>query len=306
MARFFVIGTPLGNLQDMSQRSIQCLRETEVLFAEDTRVSSKLVHHVGASCRIVRADEHSSALRIPEFIAALQEDKTCAYVSDAGMPGISDPGALFVDAAFAQGVQPELIPGPSAVTCAIAMSGFSITRFSFHGFAPRKAKERDEFFRFLSVLPGAHVVYESPHRIIDLLIAISVCLPSRPLALCRELTKLHEEVLRGTAQELYEALSKKDRVRGEIVLVIDALRDHRGQELDFLTCVNKLFSVQTASLGETQALSPEAWVIKRMEEVEKTGIRLPKKSVLAKELSQFCSISKEEAYDVLLLLEQKK
>lgn len=305
MARFFVIGTPIGNLQDLSQRSIQCLRETELLFAEDTRVGLKLLNHLGASCRVVRADEYTSAQKIPELLNALDEGKTCSYVSDAGMPGISDPGSALVDAAFSHGVQVEVIPGPSALTCAIAVSGFSLKGFSFHGFAPRKHKERDEFFRSLAFYPGAHVLYESPHRICDLLECMMKWLPERQIALCRELTKLHEEIRRGTAQQLYEYLITKDRVRGEIALVIDALRDVKGRELSLVECCAQLLSEQNLELVKG-SMSAEDWVMKRVEEAQKTGTRLPKKSVLAKELSQFCSISKEEAYDVLLLLEQKK
>lgn len=216
-----VVGTPIGNLSDASPRVVDTLGKADLLLCEDTRVTSKLLAHFGVHVPLRRADENVLAERIPEVLARLEAGERVAFVSDAGMPGVSDPGQRLVDAALEAGLPVEVIPGPSAVTCALVASGLPMEHFFFEGFLPRKKGPMATRLRELAPIPGALVFYESPHRVAAMLAVVAEVFPQRRVALVRELTKLHEEVVRGLAPEVAQELADRDEVRGECVVVVE-------------------------------------------------------------------------------------
>ena len=228
----YVVGTPIGNLEDLSPRAARVLRSVALVAAEDTRVARRLLTYLGAHPRLVSFNEHNWRERLEPVLQAL-EDGDVALVSDAGMPGISDPGRELVAAAAAQGWRIESVPGPSAVTTALAVSGLPADSFLFLGFLPRRRRERQERLREAGSSPFSVVLFEAPHRIRATLEDIDGILGDRPVAVCRELTKLYEEVFRGTAAE---ALKHFEAPRGEFVLVLagSAQSDSTGgsQEVD--------------------------------------------------------------------------
>ena len=226
-----VVGTPIGNLQDASPRMVETLSASDVVLCEDTRVTSRLLAHFGLHVPLQRADENVLARRIPQVLERLAAGEHVSFVSDAGMPGVSDPGQRLVDATLDAGYRVEVIPGPSAVTCALVASGLPMEHFFFEGFLPRKRGAMAERLRELAPVPGALVVYESPRRIVSTLEVVAEVLPRRRVAVVRELTKLHEEVLRGTAAELAEELAVRGEVRGECVLVIGGADAQEAEEL---------------------------------------------------------------------------
>ena len=210
------MGTPIGNLEDLSPRAVRVLREVSLVAAEDTRVTRRLLNHIGARPRLVSFHEHNWRERLEAVLQALLESNA-ALVSDAGMPGVSDPGRELVTAAAERGFRVESVPGPSAVTTALAVSGMAAESFQFLGFLPRRRKERLEELREAAGSLLTLVLFEAPHRVRATLEDISLVVGERPLAVCRELTKLHEEVFRGTASA---ALEHFQAPRGEFALVI--------------------------------------------------------------------------------------
>lgn len=218
-----VVGTPIGNLEDLSPRAAACLRDADVVACEDTRRTAVLLRHAGADSRMVPLHAHNEASREEGLIARMRVGDTVALVSDAGMPLVSDPGSRLVRAAVAEGIPVTVIPGPSAVTAALALSGLAEGGgFHFAGFAPRSAGERRAFADRLEALDVPAVVFESPNRLPGLLRELAARWPDRPAAVLRELTKLHEEALRGTLAELAERLDAPPR--GEVALVLGATR----------------------------------------------------------------------------------
>jgi 16S rRNA (cytidine1402-2'-O)-methyltransferase len=216
----FVVSPPIGNLADLSPRARETLAEVAVVACEDTRRSGRLLAHCGIRSKLLSLHEHNEARRVPGLISRLEQGDDIALVSDAGTPLLSDPGFLLVREAAARGLAIQAIPGPSAVLTALAVSGLPPYPFTFGGFVPRKSGKRRSFLRWLGELGHTCVVFESPHRVLATLEAAAEELGSRQLVLCRELTKLHEEVLRGTARELANALAGRAVVKGEIALVI--------------------------------------------------------------------------------------
>ncbi|MEE6147342.1 16S rRNA (cytidine(1402)-2'-O)-methyltransferase [Olsenella sp. YH-ols2223] len=224
-----MVGTPIGNLRDASPRVVETLAAADVVLCEDTRVTGRLLSCLGVRAPLRRCDENVILERVPEVLEELEDGRRVAFVSDAGMPGVSDPGQRLVDAALDRGLRVEVVPGPSAVTCALVASGLPMDHFFFEGFLPRKAGERDRRLRALSRVPGAVVLYESPHRVQATLEAVASALPARRVALVRELTKVHEECLRAPAAELARAVAERGEVRGECVIVVGG-PDEREQE----------------------------------------------------------------------------
>ncbi len=212
----YVVGTPIGNLEDLSPRAARVLRSVSLVAAEDTRVSRRLLAHLETRPRLISFNEHNWRERLETVLRAL-DDGDVALVSDAGMPAISDPGRELVAAAAERGVRIESVPGPSAVTTALAMSGIPADSFLFLGFLPRRARERRKRLEEETSCPHTVVLFEAPHRVKATLQDIQRIFGDRPLAVCRELTKLHEEVFRGSAAE---ALNHFDAPRGEFVLVL--------------------------------------------------------------------------------------
>ncbi|MCU1457179.1 MAG: rRNA ((1402)-2-O)-methyltransferase [Actinomycetia bacterium] len=220
--RLVLVGTPIGNLGDLSPRAVEALRAADVLAAEDTRRTRKLLSHEGipAAGRLIAIHEHNERDSALEVVALVRAGKTVVYVSDAGMPVVSDPGERLVAACVDAGLSIEVVPGPSAVLTALALSGLPAARFTFEGFLPRKGRERAE--RLAAIADGdcTVVMFESPHRVpatVDDL--LEVCGGERRVALARELTKLHEETWRGTLTDAAEHV-RRVPPRGEYVLVI--------------------------------------------------------------------------------------
>ena len=223
----YVVGTPIGNLEDLSPRAARVLRLVTLVAAEDTRVTRRLLNHLEARPRLVSFHEHNWRERLETVLQALEQGDA-ALVSDAGMPGISDPGRELVAAASAAGMRVESVPGPSAVTTALAISGLPADAFRFLGFLPRRRRERQERLREASASPFTLVLFEAPHRLRATLEDIDAIFGQRSIAVCRELTKLHEEVYRGTASG---ALAHFESPRGEFSLVIAGAAPDESREV---------------------------------------------------------------------------
>jgi len=217
VSTLFVVATPIGNLEDVTLRALRVLREVDTIAAEDTRVTSRLLlrHGLRKSMLSYRAPVEDRAL--PRVLGALEQGDV-ALVTDAGTPALSDPGQRLVDAAWAAGHRVVPIPGPSAVTAALAAAGFGGAGFCFAGYLPRRPGELRRFFESLRQAGQPIVAFESPYRVRRTLTVLAEVLPERQVAVARELTKLHEQVVRGTAAEVLDALG--ERVRGEITLVV--------------------------------------------------------------------------------------
>ena len=224
--KLIIVPTPIGNLGDMTLRSLEALRAADVVCAEDTRVTGKLLAHFDMRKPLERLDEAMIGAKAAGLMERVAAGAVVAYCSDAGMPGVSDPGLRLVAAAQEAGVPVEVLPGASAAAVAYVASGTVCPRFYFGGFFPRKAGEQRSVLEGLRGLDAALVFYESPNRLVGALAAIAEALPWREVAVCRELTKLHEEVARGAAADLAERFAARAEepggIRGEIALVIDA------------------------------------------------------------------------------------
>jgi 16S rRNA (cytidine1402-2'-O)-methyltransferase len=216
-----VVGTPIGNLGDLSPRAVAVLTAADVIYCEDTRHSRKLVSHAGIAGATLRSlHEHNEDERIDEVVTSVREGRTVAVVSDAGMPGVSDPGSRVVGAVAAAGLTVTVVPGPSAVLAALVGSGLATDRFCFEGFLPRSGKERRAVLAALATETRTTVVFEAPGRVAGTLSDLSeACGPDRPVVVARELTKLHEEFFRGSMAEAASWAGARS-VRGEVVLVV--------------------------------------------------------------------------------------
>lgn len=220
--KLVICPTPLGNLGDMTQRALDALRAADTICAEDTRVTGKLLVALGVEGkRLERLDENVIGERAAEIVARIIAGEVIAYCTDAGMPGVSDPGMRLVRTARAAGVPVEVLPGPTAVATAYVASGCIDQSFYFGGFFPRKDAARRQLLNQLKPLQAALIFYESPNRLVGALRVIAETLPLRGVAVCRELTKLHEEVVRGPAPQVSEEFAQRETVKGEIAIVID-------------------------------------------------------------------------------------
>ncbi len=223
----YIVATPIGNLEDITLRALRILKECDLIIAEDTRRSRQLLAHYGIEKPFGRSLYRGvERERVEYFIEKLKEGARIALICDAGTPLISDPGYGLVRRAIAENISVIPIPGPTALITALIVSGFSSESFVFAGVPPKKSKAKREFFAHLAQEPRTIVLYESPHRVLDTLEVMSELLSDRQIALCRELTKIHEEIVRGTAAEVLETLRKRPTVKGEITLVIESLREH--------------------------------------------------------------------------------
>ena len=270
-----IVGTPIGNLADASPRVVDTLSSADAILCEDTRVTSKLLAHFDIRVPLVRADENVIRSRVAEVLERVGAGERIAFVSDAGMPGVSDPGQVLVDAALDAGLRVEVVPGPSAVTCALVASGLASDHFFFEGFLPRKAGQQKARLAELAPIPGTLVVYESPRRVAATLANVAEVMPLRRVALVRELTKLHEEVVRDLAPALAETIASRDEVKGECVIVI-----------------------APPSADETAAANAPT---RSLEEEIAAGLAAGEpKGALAKRLSKAFSLSRSEVYDLIV------
>lgn len=278
--KLIIVPTPIGNLGDMTLRSLEALRTADTVCAEDTRVTGKLLAHFDIRKPLERLDEAMIGAKAVSVMERVAAGEVVAYCSDAGMPGVSDPGLRLVAAAHEAGVPVEVLPGASAAACAYVASGTVCPRFYFGGFFPRKAGEQRAVLEELRGLDAALVFYESPNRLVTALAAIAEVLPWREVAVCRELTKLHEEVARGTAVELRALFGARAEepggIRGEIALVIDA----PGED-------------ETAADAAEAAASAEA----RAVELAAEGLRTKQ---IAKQLAAEFGIARNDAYELAM------
>lgn len=278
--KLIIVPTTLGNLGDMTDRARAALAEADVVCAEDTRVTGRLLAAFGIEKRLERLDEALVGVRATAIAERVLAGQVVAYCSDAGMPGVSDPGLRLVAAAREADAPVEVLPGPTAAATAYVASGTVNPRFYFGGFFPRKAAEQRACLEALRGLDAALVFYESPNRLVSALETVAGILPLRTVAVCRELTKLHEEVLRGPAAEVRDAFAARAAepggIRGEIVLVIDGPSEP-----------------EIAAGAEAAA----ATAADRAADLASEGLRTKD---IAKRLCAECGVSRNEAYDLAM------
>ena len=227
----FVIATPIGNLEDITLRALRVLREVALVAAEDTRRTANLLRHYAIATPLISLHEHNERQRIGRLVARLGSGESIALVSDAGTPGISDPGALFVSAARAAGFRVEPVPGPSAVAAVLSASGVAFDRYAFAGFPPIRAKDRNSWLQWVRDLPDVPVVcFEAPHRLTRTLELLHSELGNRPIIVARELTKLHEEWI-FLSNDQHVAVGALESPRGEFVLVVAPEREQPTKRL---------------------------------------------------------------------------
>lgn len=219
MGTLYIVGTPIGNLGDFSPRAVEVLKTVDFIAAEDTRVTLKLLNHFGIRATLISYHEHNAAARGPELMQRLMNGESGAIVTDAGMPCISDPGEGLVALCHENGIALATVPGPTAAMTALAASGLPTGKFLFEGFLPIKKGEREAALQAVARLPHTLIFYEAPHRLRQTLAALLESLGDRPVTLCRELTKLHEELHRTTLAAAAAEYAEREP-RGEYVLIV--------------------------------------------------------------------------------------
>jgi 16S rRNA (cytidine1402-2'-O)-methyltransferase len=272
MGTLFLVGTPIGNLEDMTYRAVRVLGEVNLIAAEDTRHSGRLLQHFDVDTRMISFHGDSPQGRIDEILDELERGDV-ALITDAGMPGVSDPGVELVRAAVNAGFEIQSVPGPSAVTTSVAVSGLVNAGFLFAGYPPRKSKDRVPFFTRVLGTGYPVVLFESPHRIVDSLNDLAGAYPELEIAVCRELTKLHDSVVRGTVQHVVAELGDPPPP-GEYVLVLSAISGETGE-----TAAEDAEQIARTLLS--QGLST---------------------SKVAREVARTCRINKSDAYELVLNL----
>lgn len=273
----YLVATPIGNLQDISPRAVEALSQADVIACEDTRRTGRLLKHFGVSGKLISYHEHNEESRAEELSTLLSEGRSVAVVTDAGTPGIADPSFRVVRKAHEAGARVTVIPGPVAFVNAAVVSGLPTDSIFFGGFLPSRRGERKRRLTEVSEIPATLVFYETPHRIARSLEDCLEILGARPACVVRELTKLHEEIVRGTLAELSETFAGR-KTKGEIVLVIDR-READGAEAD---------------------TRDEISLAGRVAELEAGG--LDRKKALKQAAKEF-GVSKSEAYRTLLRTE---
>jgi 16S rRNA (cytidine1402-2'-O)-methyltransferase len=224
--KLYLVATPIGNLEDITLRALRVLKEVDLIACEDTRQTQKLLNHYGIAKQTVSYHEHNEMTRAAELIVDVERGASIALVSDAGMPGISDPGFRLVTLAIRHHVPVVPIPGASAFLAALVASGLPTDSFRFSGFLPAKRGKRRELLDSILTSPRTQVFYEAPHRLLEALADIvEIMGPSRPVVIAREVSKIHEEFLRGRAGELLEKLKERGEIKGEVTLLIGKADD---------------------------------------------------------------------------------
>ncbi len=257
----YLVATPIGNLEDITLRALRVLRSVDRIACEDTRQTAKLLHHFGISTPTVSYHQHNENARSSELIEALRSGGRIAVVSDAGMPGIADPGATIAFDAIAAGIAVYPIPGANAALSALIASGLSAASFVFRGFLPAKEGQRKSALEKLrtsmrsDIGASTQVFYEAPHRIVDTLAdVVAVFGGSHRVALAREVTKLHEEFVRGTAQEVLDTLLARPIVRGEMVLLLEGSVSNKTAEGQLTLAAEVRALMLNENMEETDAL----------------------------------------------------
>ena len=255
----FLVGTPIGNLEDITLRALRTLKEVDLIACEDTRHTQKLLNHYGIEKRTVSYHEHNELERAPELIVHLENGENVAVVSDAGMPGVSDPGYRLVALALRHHIRVVPIPGASAFLSALVASGLPTDSFRFCGFLPAKAGARRSMLESSRSSPRTQIFYEAPHRLLETMQDVIENLgPDRRVVVAREVTKLHEEFLRGKAAEVLTELKKRPEVKGEITLLIAKADDHEASRPAESVAVRIRELMQSDEVEEKDALKQAA------------------------------------------------
>jgi 16S rRNA (cytidine1402-2'-O)-methyltransferase len=245
----YLVATPIGNLEDITLRALRVLRSADRIACEDTRQTQKLLNHFGITTPTISYHMHNEGPRAEELLAQLQAGARIAVVSDAGTPGIADPGHEIASAAIAAGIPVFPIPGANAAISALSASGLDTESFTFHGFLPAKEGQRKTALEALPRDNATHVFYEAPHRILDTLADLESTFGStQPIVIARELTKLYEEILRGTVTDLRAQLAARPVVRGEIVLLFSPVANEAAT-------TQKSIAAEVAALIQSESLS---------------------------------------------------
>lgn len=227
--KLYLVPTPIGNLKDITLRALEVLKSVDIIAAEDTRQSLKLLNHYEIKKTLISYHKHNEQGKSIEILDFIKEGKDVAIVTDAGTPGISDPGAVIVSKCIEENIEFQVLPGATAITTSLVYSGIDTTKFIFRGFFPRDNKERNILLSEINNVRETIILYESPYRIIKTLNIIKESLGNRNIALCRELTKLHEEIIRGKIEDVLENLNNRV-IKGEFVMVIEGKGDIEFQE----------------------------------------------------------------------------
>ena len=276
MGKLYVVGTPIGNLGDMTYRAVETLKSVDFVCAEDTRVTAKLLNYFEIKVPLISYHQHNAAQTGEQIISRLLNGETAAIVTDAGMPCISDPGELLVKSCTENNIKVEVVPGPSAVVSALAISGLDTSRFAFQGFLSTVKKQRYEHLQSVKNNTDTLIFYEAPHKLLNTLKDMLEYLGDRKISLCREITKIHEDVIRTTLSQAVK-FYEENKPKGEFVLVIEgAKHDETENEM---TCEQAVEQVRIL--------------------VEK-GM---KSTAACKEIAKITGFSKGELYS--LLLEEK-
>lgn len=259
----YVVATPIGNLEDITLRGVRILREADRVACEDTRQTRKLLEHYGISTSAVSYHEHNEAARAAELVARMEAGETIALVSDAGTPLVSDPGYRLVAAAIEAGIRVVPVPGPSAAVAALSASGLATDAFEFRGFLPPKTSERRRVLEEAKASRATLIFYEAPHRIVEALDDVASVLGARRVAVARELTKLHEEFLRGTAAEVRDRLAARPSVKGEITLLIGKAESPEPDETPLTDAVRALEAQGVARMDAIKQVAKARGLSKR-------------------------------------------
>ncbi|SFU80966.1 16S rRNA (cytidine1402-2'-O)-methyltransferase [Clostridium sp. DSM 8431] len=229
--KVYLVPTPIGNLKDITLRALEVLKSVDIIAAEDTRQTLKLLNHFEIKKQLISYHQHNEQGKSEDILSLIEGGKEVAIVTDAGTPGISDPGAVIVSKCIEKGYDFEVLPGATAITTALVYSGLDTTKFLFRGFISRENKKRKKLFDEVRNATETLIFYESPHRLLNTLSTLRKELGNRRISACRELTKLHEEITRGTIDEVIEFFSEKG-VKGEFVLVVEGkTQDEIEQEI---------------------------------------------------------------------------
>jgi 16S rRNA (cytidine1402-2'-O)-methyltransferase len=250
----YLVGTPIGNLEDITLRALRILREVDLIACEDTRHTQKLLNHFQIATRTTSYHDHNEFKRAEELVHELEQGKAIALVTDAGMPGISDPGFRLITLALGRQIPVIPIPGPSAFLTALAASGVETDSFRFHGFLPSKTGQRRQILEQIKLSRDTEVFYESPHRLLEALEDIVEVLgPGRGMVIARELTKIHEEFIRGTTGEVSNAVAKMETVRGEITLIIARAQESAQTEVELVSIPQRIRQIMAEKQTDEKA-----------------------------------------------------
>ncbi|MCR5693455.1 MAG: 16S rRNA (cytidine(1402)-2'-O)-methyltransferase [Clostridia bacterium] len=280
----YLVGTPIGNLGDMTVRAIETLKAVDFVCAEDTRVTAGLLSHFGIRKPLISYYEHNKLERGPQIIERLKKGENGALVTDAGMPGISDPGEHIVKLCIEAGEQYSVVPGPCAFVTGAVMSGLSTSAILFLGFLPENKKQAAPMLDMIRTSEATICLYESPYNILKTLKALENIIGGRKIALCREITKIHEEVARGTASELLEMLEETPP-RGEYVVVIEGAAPSKEDP-------------EAAEKAEKLRTGDERTVARFREEVKKAIDNGMKRNEAVKVIGASYGLSRSEAYGI--------